>query len=552
MAIVGRRTGLRIFLAVSISVFCGVPAPAQEGAALSLPAGPVVALLDVRDLDVKDAVRLIARESGLNIVAGDGVQGRVTVHLENVPAREALATVLQMTQAAFEEDAGVIRVVSAQEYQDKYGRPFSRRLGSRLFRLQGMKAATAAALLERLRNQFGKVVADEVSGTVFVEDAPSRLAEMEAYLREVDQPLTTRAFQLEHLEAETAAGRLTGLLTTGVGSVVADKQANKLLVTDSAGRMAALERFLKETDVPRQPRVITLSYARAEEVAALVRPQLTAGAGSLEIDKRANQLIVIDTAARVQELAEVISQLDRREQEVLIEARIVQVALDDALRMGIDWDAVVKRAHGLEMKASLGGVGAGPKSALSIGTLSGDNYHAVVEALGSVNRSHVLSSPRIAVLNNHEAKILVGSTRPYVTSTTTTSSAGPVTVSEEVKFIDVGVKLLVTPVIHPDGFVTMKIRPEVSSAVNSIRTGQNNVVPVVDTSEVETTVRVQDGVTVVIGGLIREERAGADYKVPLLGDIPLVGYAFRNQARTQSRNEIVIFLTPRIMTGDGK
>jgi type II secretory pathway component GspD/PulD (secretin) len=96
----------------------------------------------------------------------------------------------------------------------------------------------------------------------------------------------------------------------------------------------------------------------------------------------------------------------------------------------------------------------------------------------------------------------------------------------------------------------MKIRPEVSSAANSIRTGQNNVIPIVDTSEVETTVRVKDGVTIVIGGLIKDEKTRVDFKVPLLGDIPIVGSMFRNRGRSKEQTEIVIFLTPRIISGD--
>ena len=118
------------------------------------------------------------------------------------------------------------------------------------------------------------------------------------------------------------------------------------------------------------------------------------------------------------------------------------------------------------------------------------------------------------------------------------------------KFIDVGVKLVVTPTIHADGFITMKIRPEVSSATDSVRTGQNNLIPVVDTSELETTVRVKDGVTVVLGGLIKDEQVRSNSKVPILGDVPVVGGAFRNRITGTQKSEIVIFLTPRIIEGD--
>jgi type II secretory pathway component GspD/PulD (secretin) len=511
-----------------------------------------ISALDLRDIDIKDAVKLIAQKSGLNIAVGDSVQGRVTVYLENIPAREALATVLQLSHFAFEDNGGLIQVISEQDYQTKYGHPFSQRVSSRVFHLKGMKAPVAAALLERLKNPFGKVVADDVSGTVYAEDTTLKLSEFERYLKDVDPAVESRSFSLNYIEAETMAAKLNGILTNGVGSARPDKQSNKIFVTDTSEKLDAVANFLKEVDVPRKPFVVELGYARAEEMSPVIKQYLTPGFGTIEINKRANQLIVMDTAAKVQELSEIIQVLDRKEPEVLIEARIVQVVLRDEFRLGVDWDAVVKGAHGLELKTAWGGVGSSGKASLAIGTLSDDNYRAVIEALGSVNKSHVLSNPRVAVINNQEARILVGTTKPYVTTTTTTPSSGPVSVSEEVKFIDVGVKLVVTPTVHPDGYITMKIRPEVSSAANSIRTGQNNVIPVVDTSEVETTVRVKDGVTIVIGGLIKDEKTRQDFKVPLLGDIPVVGLAFRNTGRTKEQTEIVIFLTPRIISGDLK
>ena len=549
-----------------ISFFCGVVvgfalfSPRSAGAEV-LPAegmakvqneDVVITALDLRDIEVKDAAKLIAQKSGLNIVVGDTVQGKVTVYLENIPARDALATVLSMTHFAFEENAGLIQVITAQDYEAKYGRPFSQRVVSKVFRLKGMKATAAAMLLEHLKDQFGKVVADDTSGTIYVEDTPSKLAEIEHYLQEVDLPVETKTFVLSYVEAESVALRIAPLLTLGVGTVRADKQSGKIFVTDTIDKIFVVEDFLKEIDLPRQPQVFELSYAKAEDMLGVIKPYLTPELGSVDINKHANQLIVVDTRAKLNELGEIIRQLDKKEKQVLIETRIVQVILRDEYKMGVDWDAVINKAHGLEIKTEWGGTGTTEKSSLAIGTLSDDNYRAVIEALGSLNRSHTLSNPRIAVINNEEAKILVGTTKPYVTSTTSTPTSGPVSISEDVKFIDVGVKLVVTPMIHEDGFVTMRIRPEVSSATTSIKTGQNNVIPIVDKSEVETTVRVKDGVTIVIGGLIKNENSNQESKVPLLGDVPILGHAFKNSGRSKEQTELVIFLTPRIISGDLK
>ncbi len=506
--------------------------------------------LDLRDIDVKDAVKFIAQKGGLNIFAGENIQGRVTLYFEKLSPREALAHVLEALHLAYEETGGVIRVITDDEFRSRYGRSFSQSVATRLFSLRGMKAPTAAALLEKMKNPFGKIVSDEVSGTVFVEDTPEKIMEMDKYLVAVDHPVWTNIFPLRFIDAETTAGRLQAHLTPQMGSVQADKSSNRIFVTDTIEKLGEIKHLLGEMDLPRASMVIELSYAKADELAAVLRPVLTAGMGSIDVDKRLNQIVVIDTSEKLEELRTMVSRLDQKDREVFIEARIIQVVLKDEFRMGIDWEAVVERAHGLKLSSVWGGVGNSGKGSLAVGTLSDNNYHAIIEALGVTNKSRILSSPRIAVVNGHEARILVGSTKPYVTTTTTAPSSGPVTVAEDVKFIDVGVKLVVTPTIHNDGYITMKIRPEVSSATTSIRTGQNNSIPVVDTSEAETTVRIKDGVTIMIGGLIKDERSLADSRVPLLGDIPVVGSAFRNRSRTGEKSEIVIFLTPRIISGD--
>ena len=507
-------------------------------------------VLDLRDMDIKDAIKFIAQRSGLNIVAGEALQGRVTVYLEKVDAKEALATILEANRLAYEEQGGMIRVITGEEYQNRYGRPFSQKTRAKLVRLKGIKATSAAALLEKIKDPFGKVVADDISGTILIEETSERLEQMEQYLSEVDRPTVARVFELRFTDAEAVAVRVGQILTPQMGSVHQDRQANKIFVTDTSEKIIEVESLLREIDVPRTPSVVTFSYARAEEVAAIIKSFLTPGMGALEVDKRSNQIIITDAPFRLWELESMARQLDHKDKEVLIEARIVQVVLKDEFRMGIDWEAVMSRAHGLKLSSVWGGVGAGGKGSLAVGTLSNDNYRAVIEALGSANKSHVLSNPRIAVINHQEAKILVGTTKPYVTTTTTTTSTGPVTTAEEVKFIDVGVKLVVTPTIHDDGYVTMKIRPEVSSAATSLKTGQNNLIPIVDTSEVQTTVRVKDGVTIMIGGLIKDEKSLADSRVPILGAIPVVGGAFRSQSRGKEKSEIVIFLTPRVITGD--
>jgi general secretion pathway protein D len=211
----------------------------------------------------------------------------------------------------------------------------------------------------------------------------------------------------------------------------------------------------------------------------------------------------------------------------------------------LDWEAIVSDYHSLNLEGSFDVIGqAESMGRLSVGTVSNDDYEILLEALDTVGKTEILSSPRIQTLNNKEVRIAVGATESYVTNTMTSPPEGPTMASENVNFIDVGVKLYVTPTIHKDGYITLKIRPEMSSVARN-PTGTN--MPVVETSQTEATVMAKDGVTIVVGGLIKDERIESVKKIPILGDLPLLGFAFRNQGQFIRKTELVIFLTPKLL-----
>jgi len=288
-----------------------------------------------------------------------------------------------------------------------------------------------------------------------------------------------------------------------------------------------------------------------EDVSGQITEVLTPGVGTMRFDKMSNKIIVSDTDEKICKIADIVKAFDERYRQVLIESKIVQIVLNKEHKMGVNWEVLAAQEHGLHLKGQFNILSSSDKSGkLNIGTLSEDRYTAVIETLETLGDTNLLSSPRIATLNNQEAKMTVGFTEPYVTSTTTTPSSGPATTAESVHFIDVGVKLYVTPTIHHDDFITMKIRPEISSVVDNLTTGTNNIIPIVETSQAETQVMVKNGVTIVIGGLIKQEQIKTTRKIPFLGSVPLVGVAFRSTYQKEVKTEIVIFLTPKIMTGD--
>ncbi len=455
----------------------------------SYAASMYIDVLDLKQMDVADVLKLLSQKSGLNMVAQKEVRGQVSIYLKDVDVLEALTLIVESNGWAYVKESNTIKVLTDSEYEKRYGYRFGREVQTRVHQLQYVNTAGILTVLNQLKGSSGKIISEENSAILVLIDEPQILDQMEEIIRRIDIPTKTEIF--------------------------------------------------------------SLNYAQAGQLSTKISKVLTPSLGQMELDERSNKIIVTDTLRKLKEIGRLVEAFDQKDKEVLIEAKIIQVVLSDEHKMGVDWEAVVKDFHNLHLRNNFNVLGPTTKSGrLSIGTLANDNYSALFEALETIGTTDILSSPRITTLNRKEARILVGSTEPYVTTTTTTPASGPAVVAESVKFIEVGVKLFVTPTIHNDGFITMKIKPEVSSVTSNLTTSNNNTIPIVETSEAETTVNVKDGVTVIIGGLIKEETINTTKQIPFLGKIPVLGMIFRSTNNSTSKTEIVIFLTPHIVTGD--
>jgi type II secretory pathway component GspD/PulD (secretin) len=297
-------------------------------------------------------------------------------------------------------------------------------------------------------------------------------------------------------------------------------------------------------------KVFSLNYAAAEKVAAALRDTLSRGVGSLQTDTRLNKLIITDTSEKIEKACRIIQAMDDRTREVAIDAKIVQVHLSDKTSLGIDWEYVLNKK--VSVREMFGPMVTTTGQVWTIGRLDPEDpndYRAIIDALQTQGETKILSSPRLTVVHNESAKILVGSKQVYVT-TSAVQSASSTETAEAVNFVDVGVKLFVTPMISADGFISLKVRPEVSSVVKTYKTAAGNAIPVVETSEAETTVLLRDGQTIVIAGLMKDEKSRTVNRVPWMGRLPLVGFLFRNTADETVKTELVVFLTCRIVAFD--
>ncbi len=332
----------------------------------------------------------------------------------------------------------------------------------------------------------------------------------------------------------------TILATTGCTWVL---QKNIILIT----------KINKESDYRpyvqgRQMRVIPLNFVSASEVEKVVTGLLSP-VGQIFIhetdplDKRRTQerIIVEDLPEYVTRVESYVANIDRAPRQVLIEAHVMQIKLDDECRHGVNLSYISQLA-GADLSISSGGFANAAASPAFLLDISGGKIDNIVEAIQDTTDSKTLASPKVLVLNGQEAKIQIGERFGYLTTTTTQTST-----VQNVDFLDVGVVLNVTPIISDDGQILMHVKPEVSTGFINPTTG----LPDKETTEVDTTVMLRDGFGVVIGGLIKETDTDRQSKIPILGNIKYIGRAFQRKTKVKERNEIVITLIPRIVPYQG-
>ncbi len=455
--------------------------------------------LDIKGMDVNDVLKMLAARAGLNIVLGKNVTGRSTVFLKDVDVRDAFEIIILANELAYETQGGIINIMTQRDYETQHGERFQDKKQVKTIQLKYAKAADLSRALTQIKTTVGRVIADEGSNTLCLIDTPGKLGEMEA--------------------------------------------------------------FINSTDLPVQTKVYNLNYAQADKLMPKIQEALTKGVGAIRMDERTNKIAVTDFPAKLEELNQIISAFDEKTMQVVIDAQIVEISpRKDYFSAGVDWDYWLRknvRLTGALPAAGLTDAAIIP-NVLSFGVAAADQevgsvsqYKSIIDALRVIGETKILSSPRVMALNNQEAKIMVGTKDAYITSSTSQTGETAIT-SQSVNFVEVGIKLYVTPTINRDGFVTMKIKPEISSATRTSITSQGEVtqIPIVTTSEAETAVMVKDGSTIIIAGLKKDKYEREVKKFPVLGDIPLIGYAFRNTRDEKTKTELVIFLTPHIVSGE--
>ncbi|RCK80079.1 MAG: Type IV pilus biogenesis protein PilQ [Candidatus Ozemobacter sibiricus] len=257
-------------------------------------------------------------------------------------------------------------------------------------------------------------------------------------------------------------------------------------------------------------------------------------------------LIIRETPENLLKIEQIIKSLDVPPRQVLIEAHIFDVALDDQNSTGIDWSALMTQLGRTEPLWQFDQTlaPAGGNGVLRFGTLSNEHFTLLLRGLKKNNRARSLSNPKVTAMNGQNALIEVGQKVPYVTTNTTVSNGTTIT-NREVKFEPVPINLSVTPTIYDDGTIRLRVTPTIT-ALRSFVEG----VPWTETRTANTDVIIRTGETLILGGLITESKSEDTNTMPLLGRLPVFKKVFNAVARTNKRSELVVFITPNIIAGE--
>jgi len=437
-------------------------------------------------------------------------------------------------------------------------------------------ASDIAALVQRLTDSAGGAAAGAPGGTsasVLVDPRsnsllvrapnPARLAAVRALVDKLDQPV----------QGGNAAGNiwvvyLKNADATKLATVLRAAYSGSGATSGSNGASPS------SGGTPSTQSLVNALSGQGGSTQATAPVTPSAGpstGGFVQADPATNALIITAPEPMYRQLRAMIDQLDARRAQVFIETMIVEVTGDDSADFGFQWQALGnvngRYIGGLGTNFGTGGVNikanaaattvtgalAGIGEGFNIGVVRkiGDNYglSAIARALQSRADTNIVSTPNLVTLDNEEAKIIVGSNVPFITGQYTNTGSGSSTVSpfQTIERKDVGITLRIRPQIGENGTVRMTLFQESSSLASGTAPGTSSAGPTTNKRSIESTVVVDDGQIIVLGGLIEDTFTVDKSQVPILGDIPYLGALFRSESRTKKRTNQMVFLRPVVM-----
>ena len=534
--------------------------------------------LNLVDVPIAQAARAVLGEAlGRNYTVQPEVTGTVTLQTSRPLSERALLetfqTILELNGAVMQINDSLITIVPSANATQRVG-PVgeTQLLGARVVAvpLQYIGTAEMVRLLEPIIGNGVRLQAIPQRNILLIAGSRDEInAAIEAVnLFDVDvlEGKSVGLFRLRAAEPEAVVEELNVIFETREGGslqnvvtfVPSTRLSAVLVVTSRQTYLDDAERWIRDLDrtaggATRRPVVYNLQNRSAAELAPILTEMLqevstegggqALGAARVVADDTKNAVIVWGNDTEQETLARLIVSLDSTPVQVLLEATIAEVSLQDELEFGLRWFFENSNTNGTFSDAANGAV-ASSFPGLSL-VFNGASPSAAINALNAITDVNVVSSPSLLVLDNQEATLQIGDQVPVATQQVRDTVAVNAPVVNTISFRDTGIILRVKPRVSSSGQVILEIEQEVSSVSNTTTSGIDS--PTIAQRRIETSVIVSDGQTIALGGLIQESNNRTNSQVPGAGDVPVLGALFRSRSDQIAKTELLILITPRVI-----
>ncbi|MDX1403813.1 MAG: type II secretion system secretin GspD [Woeseiaceae bacterium] len=561
-----------------------------------------------READIRQIIEAVGEVTGRNFIIDPRINANVTM-LSSTPMTpaafyEAFLSILEVYGFIAVETGGVTKILpnaSARQYPGFLGTDGAGAddIVTQVILVQNVGAAQLVPILRPLIPQYGHLAAHPGSNMLIISDRSANVDRMVRIIRRIDQSNDEdiEVVSLQHassaevvrvLTALTQAPRADGVPVTI--SMVSDARTNSVLIGGDRSERLRLRALIAHLDTPLEDggdtQVRYLRYADAEELSTKLQQHFTQQAAaegaapsassgtqvSVWADTQTNAIVVNAPPKMMRSLMGIVDKLDIKRAQVLIEAIIVEVLADKTAELGVTWATTGYDSSNTPIALTnfpsfgpgvvqlAGAANAGDPSTIDptgligdgvtfgVGRISDDgtSFAAILRALEGDADTNIISRPSIVTTDNEEASLNVGQEVPFVTGsfTNTGGTVGAVNPFQTIQREQVGVKLTITPQINEGDSMLLKISQEISSIASS---AEGAVDLITNERTIETTVIIDDGKILVLGGLLEDALRESNQRVPILGNIPVLGGLFRSQKTDSVKTNLMVFIRPKIL-----
>ncbi|MCY0963802.1 type II secretion system secretin GspD [Oceanospirillaceae bacterium G-43] len=560
--------------------------------------------INLKEADISAFISQVADITGKSFVVDPRVKGKVSVlskePLDSNGVYELFLSVLQVHGFAAVPAGGVTLIVNENDVKqagrnlDTRIAPDSQEMLTKVIMIKNTPALDLVPILRPLVAKYGHLAGVKSANALIISDHAANIARMEQIIDRLDR---SGSEELEVVQLKEAwVGNVVTMLqsldpnkvsqgngdnannTAGSIRVVADERSNRLIIKGEKTARERIRHLIEQLDQPSyfsgSAQVIRLQYADATKLAEMIKnlmndnssakdkdAQQVKGTIGIHADEELNALVVRAEPSLMKEIQELVASLDVRRAQVLIESAIVEVTAGKEDAMGVQWfsgnlDAPVAATNFSNAGSSIGSIATSVASGdyasalgsgLTVGAYKEKNgevqFGAILQAIESVSNTNLLSTPSIMTLDNQEAEIIVGQNVPFITgSTASSTNSNPFNTIERK---DVGVSLKVKPHIHDGSDIRLEVEASAESVSTTTVDGSADLIT--NKRALKTVILTENKETIVLGGLIRDDVTETESKVPLLGDIPLLGWLFRSTSTEHTKTNLMLFLRPTIV-----